>query len=129
MGGMVAAIEQGYPQREIAESSYRFQQSVERGEKIIVGVNGFVDENEAPVPILYIDEGVAETQMARMEDVRRRRDAGRVDKALDALRQAARGTDNTMGPLLECVRAYATVGEMCDALREVWGEYEEVPSI
>jgi methylmalonyl-CoA mutase N-terminal domain/subunit len=129
MGGMVPAVEQGYPQREIAESAYRFQQSVEKKEKIIVGVNGFVDENEVPVPILYIDDAVAETQWARMEDVRRRRDAGRVARALESLRHTAAGTGNTMEPLLECVRAYATVGEMCDALREVWGEYEEVPSI
>ena len=129
MGGMVAAVEQGYPQREIAESSYRFQQSVEKKEKIIVGVNGFVDDSEAPVPILYIDDAVGETQLARMADVRRRRDAGRVAKALESLRHTAAGTGNTMEPLLECVRAYATIGEMCDALREVWGEYEEVPSI
>jgi len=129
MGGMVAAIEQGFPQREIAESAYRFQQAVETGEKIIVGVNGFVDEHEAPVPTLYIDDSVAETQMARLRDVRARQDAARVARALDALRAAARGADNTMYPLLECVRAYATVGQMCDALREVWGEWEEVPSI
>jgi len=129
MGGMVAAIEQGYPQREVAESAYRFQQAVERQDKRIVGVNAYVDENEASVPILYIDEAVGETQLARMEDVKRRRDAGRAAAALDALKRTARGTGNTMEPLLDCVRAYATVGEMCDALRDVWGEYEEVPSI
>ncbi|HEY6358332.1 MAG TPA: methylmalonyl-CoA mutase family protein, partial [Vicinamibacterales bacterium] len=129
MGGMVAAIEHGFPQREIAESSYRFQQAVEARDKIIVGVNGFVDDTEAPVPILYIDDSAADAQLARLHDVRARQDAGRVARALDALRAAARGTDNTMYPLLECVRAYATVGQMCDALREVWGEWEEVPSI
>jgi methylmalonyl-CoA mutase N-terminal domain/subunit len=129
MGGMVAAIEQGFPQREIAESAYRFQRAVEAKEKIIVGVNGFVDENEAPVPILYIDDRASDQQIARLKAVRQGRDAGRVARALEALRTAARGADNTMYPLLECVRAYATVGEMCDALREVWGEWEEVPSI
>jgi methylmalonyl-CoA mutase N-terminal domain/subunit len=129
MGGMVAAIEEGFPQREIAESAYRFQQAVEAGEKVIVGVNGFVDEHEAPVPTLYIDDSVAEAQLTRLQDVRARQDPGRVARALDALRAAARGADNTMYPLLECVRAYATVGQMCDALREVWGEWEEVPSI
>lgn len=129
MGGMVAAIEQGFPQREIAESAYRFQQAVEAHDKIIVGVNGFVDETEAPVPILYIDESAAESQLRRLDQIRGRRDAGRVSKALEALRTAARGSDNTMYPLLDCVRAYATVGEMCDALRQVWGEWEEVPSI
>ncbi len=129
MGGMVAAVEQGYPQREIAESSYRFQQAVERREKLIVGVNAHVEENEAPMSILYIDERAADAQLARLHDVRRRRDAARVQRALADLRDAARGTANTMYPLLECARAYATVGEMCDALREVWGEYEETPSI
>jgi methylmalonyl-CoA mutase N-terminal domain/subunit len=79
------------------------------------------------VPILYIDQ-TAEAGGASGE-VRRTREAGRVSRGLAALRDAARGTDNTMGPLLECVRAYATIGEMCDALRQVWGEYEEVPSI
>ena len=129
MGGMVAAIEQGYPQREIAEASYRFQQAVEKKEKHIVGVNAFVDENEVPLPILYIDDAAAEAQMGRLNDVRARRDQARVTRALADLQDAARGAANTMPPLLECVRAYATIGEMCNALREVWGEYEEVPSI
>ncbi len=125
MGGMVAAIENGYPQREIAEASYAFQQAVEAGEKTIVGVNGFVQEDEPPVPILYIDETAAGIQLARLEELRRTRDGDAVRRSLDALQSAARGADNTMYPLLDCVRAYATVGEMCDALRDVWGEYEE----
>jgi methylmalonyl-CoA mutase N-terminal domain/subunit len=128
MGGMVAAVEQGYPQREIAESSYRFQQAVEAREKLIVGVNAYVEDGES-IPILYIDDQVADLQMARVAAVKARRDQARVDRAIEALREAARGTDNTMYPLLECVRAYATVGEMCDALRQVWGEWEETPSI
>jgi methylmalonyl-CoA mutase N-terminal domain/subunit len=129
LGGMVAAIEQGYPQKEIAEASYRFQQAVERREKVIVGVNDFVQVDEPPHPILYIDESTAETQVARLEELRRTRDNDRVHRSLDALRETARGAGNTMYPLLDCVRAYATIGEMCNALREVWGEYEEVPSI
>jgi methylmalonyl-CoA mutase N-terminal domain/subunit len=129
LGGMVEAIEQGYPQREIGEASYRFHQAVEQREKVIVGVNDFVQDDEAPTPILYIDESTAERQLARLETLRRTRDNDRVKRSLDALREAARGTDNTMYPLLECARAYATVGEMCDALREVWGEYEEVPLV
>jgi len=129
MGGMVAAIEAGYPQREIAESAYRFQQAVERKEKVIVGVNDYVAEDDRPMPILYIDEQVAERQLARLEGLRRTRDADRVARALDALREAAAGSANTMYPILDAVRAYATVGEMCDALREVWGEYEEVPFV
>jgi methylmalonyl-CoA mutase N-terminal domain/subunit len=129
MGGMVEAIEQGYPQREIAEASYTFQQAVEARQKVIVGVNDFVQEDEPRFPILYIDETTAETQLARLEDLKRSRDGDAVRRALDGLRSAALGSGNTMYPLLDCVRAYATVGEMCDALRDVWGEYEEEPSI
>ncbi|MEW6323240.1 MAG: methylmalonyl-CoA mutase family protein [Acidobacteriota bacterium] len=129
MGGMVEAIERGYPQREIAEASYEFQQAVERREKIIVGVNDFVQDDEEPIEILYIDDTAAQTQLARLEELRRTRDAGAVGRALDALRATARGPGNTMPAILDCVRAYATVGEMCDALRDVWGEYEEVPII
>jgi methylmalonyl-CoA mutase, N-terminal domain len=129
MGGMVEAIEQGYPQREIAEASYRFQQAVEKRDKVIVGVNDFVQADEPPMPILYIDDTTAEKQLARLVDLRKTRDNDAVRAALDSLRETARSTGNTMYPLLDCVRAYATVGEMCDALREVWGEYEEVPLI
>jgi methylmalonyl-CoA mutase N-terminal domain/subunit len=129
LGGMVEAIEDGYPQREIAEASYRFHQAVEAREKIIVGVNDFVQEDEPPVPILYIDDTTAARQLARLEELRTTRDNDAVRRSLDALREAARGSANTMYPLLDCVRAYATVGEMCDALRDVWGEYEEVPLI
>jgi methylmalonyl-CoA mutase N-terminal domain/subunit len=129
MGGMVEAIEQGFPQKEIAEASYRFQQSVEKREKIIVGVNDFVQEDEEPVPILYIDETTAERQLSRLGELKRTRDNDRVRRALDVLRETARGAGNTMYPLIDCARAYATVGEMCDALREVWGEWEERATI
>jgi methylmalonyl-CoA mutase N-terminal domain/subunit len=129
MGGMVAAIERGFPQKEIAESAYRFQQSVERKEKIIVGVNDFVQEDEPPIEILYIDESAADKQLAKLERLRKSRNGDAVARALDRLREAARGRANVMPPILDAVRAYATVGEMCDALREVWGEYEEVPVI
>jgi methylmalonyl-CoA mutase, N-terminal domain len=129
MGGMVEAIERGYPQKEIAESAYLFQQSVERREKIIVGVNDFVAENEAPIEILYIDESAAEKQLAKLERLKQTRNQDAVTRALDALKEGARGKANTMPLLVDAVRAYATVGEMCDALREVWGEYEETPII
>ncbi len=129
MGGMVAAIEAGFPQREIAESSYRFQQAFEKKEKIMVGVNAYVDANEPPFPILYIDDQASDQQLARLADLRKTRDNATVSRTLDVLKDVARAGENTMYPLLDCVRAYATVGEMCDALREVWGEYEEVPSI
>jgi methylmalonyl-CoA mutase, N-terminal domain len=129
MGGMVEAIEEGFPQKEIADASYRFQEAVERREKVIVGVNDFVENDEPPLPILYIDETTAETQLGRLERLRATRDNDRLRRSLDALAETARGRGNTMYPLLDCVRAYATVGEMCDALRNVWGEYEEVPII
>jgi methylmalonyl-CoA mutase, N-terminal domain len=129
MGGMVEAIEQGFPMKEIAEASYRFQQSVETRDKIIVGVNDFVQDDETRIPILYIDETTGDRQLARLQALRQTRDADEVRRTLDVLRETARGTGNTMYPLMDCVRAYATVGEMCDALREVWGEYEEVPLI
>jgi methylmalonyl-CoA mutase N-terminal domain/subunit len=129
LGGMVEAIEEGYPQREIAEASYRFQQAVERRDKVIVGVNDFVQDDEPPVPILYIDDTTADIQLQRLEQLRRSRSSGAVSRSLDTLRHTARGQGNTMEALLDCVRAYATVGEMCDALREVWGEYEEVPLV
>jgi methylmalonyl-CoA mutase N-terminal domain/subunit len=129
MGGMVEAIERGFPQKEIAESAYRFQQAVERREKIIVGVNDFVTDPETPIETLYIDESSADTQLEALENLKTKRDSAAVQGALDRLRAAARSTENVMPPILDAVRAYATVGEMCDALREVWGEYVEVPVI
>jgi methylmalonyl-CoA mutase N-terminal domain/subunit len=129
MGGMVEAIEEGFPQREISEASYRFQQAVEARDKIIVGVNDFVQDDEVPIPTLYIDESTGDRQMARLQELRQTRDHDAVCRTLAALKDTARGTGNTMYPLMDCARAYATVGEMCDALREVWGEYQEVPLI
>ncbi len=125
MGGMVAAIERGFPQREIAESAYRFQQDVERKRQVVVGVNEFVSEREGGVPILQIDEVAAQQQLAKVDRLRRTRNKVVVARALDRLRKAASGSENTMPALLDAVRAYATIGEMCDALRDVWGEYQE----
>jgi methylmalonyl-CoA mutase N-terminal domain/subunit len=129
MGGMVEAIERGFPQKEIAESSYRFQQAFECKEKVMVGVNAFVQENEPPLAILYIDESASDKQLAKLEQLKKTRDNDAVGRALDQLRATARTTANLMPPILDAVRVYATVGEMCDALRDVWGEYEEVPVI
>ncbi len=126
MGGMVAAVERGFPQREIQEAAFKFQKAVERKEKIIVGVNEYVMEEE-PFPILYIDQSTGDAQVARVAALKARRDNAAVQAALAHLAQAARGTENIMHPILECTRAYATLGEMCDALREVWGEYVEAP--
>ena len=129
MGGMVEAIEDGFPQREIAEASYRFQQAVESRDKIIVGVNDFVQDGDVGIPTLYIDESTGDRQLARLQELRASRDSAAVRRSLEVLQDTARGTGNTMYSLMDCVRTYATIGEMCDALREVWGEYEEVPLI
>jgi methylmalonyl-CoA mutase, N-terminal domain len=126
MGGMVAAIEQGFPQREIQDASYEYQKAVERKEKIIVGVNEFVMEDEPPIDILLIDEAVAERQIQQLRKLRETRDNGRVRTTLEALSRAARADSGNIIPsVLDCVRAYATLGEMCDALRGVYGVYEE----
>ena len=125
LGGMVPAIEQGYPQKEIHDAAYRYQQEVERGEKIIVGVNKYSGDEKRPIEILQIDDSVARRQCQRLADLRNRRDGGRVDSTLRALGAAAATNQNLMPVIIECVRAYATVGEMCDVLRRVFGTYEE----
>src|SRR5512133_1332788 len=136
MGGMVKAIERGYPQKEIAEASYQFQRAVEAKEKVIVGVNEFAVQEESP-EILYIDESVRRAQTAKLKTLRERRDNDEVRRRLDALKKAAAlepkvkadGTisdANTMPFIVDAVRAYATVGEVCEALRQVYGTYTEV---
>jgi methylmalonyl-CoA mutase, N-terminal domain len=125
MGGMVAAIERSYPQREIAEASYKYQVAVDKKEKIIVGVNDYV-ATEKPLDILQIDETVAHRQAERLTKLRADRSKSEVDRRLNALRKAAEGKDNLMPFLFDAVKSYATVGEICDALREVFGTYEEV---
>jgi methylmalonyl-CoA mutase N-terminal domain/subunit len=125
IGGMIPAIEQGFPQREIAQASYEYQRSIEAGERIIVGVNGFQSEREEPIELLEIDESAARRQEERLAALRKKREAVRVRSSLDALKRAAGGTDNTMPYLLDAVRAYATLGEICDAFRDVFGTYTE----
>jgi len=126
MGGMVEAIEKGFPQREIQESAYQYQKALEAGEQTIVGVNKYQMESESTeVPTLVIDESVRHRQIERLEHVRATRDKGAVAKALDKVRKAAQNGDNTMPFTVEAVRAYATLGEICSALRDVYGVYEE----
>jgi methylmalonyl-CoA mutase N-terminal domain/subunit len=124
MGGMIAAIERGFPQSEIAGASYRYQCEVEAGERVIVGVNRFQSE-EQPIELLQIDDSAGRAQEEKLAALRKRRDQGKVRQALDDLRRAAEGTENTMPYLLNAVRAYATLGEICDALRAVFGTYQE----
>lgn len=125
MGGMVRAIELGYPQREIQESSYWYQKAVERKEKIIVGVNEFVMEEKEKIPILYIDESVAEKQLQRLREVKKERNSSKVKEALSNLKKAVSDDENLMPFILECVKAYCTLGEIMDTLREIWGTYNE----
>jgi methylmalonyl-CoA mutase, N-terminal domain len=124
MGGMIAAIEAGFPQSEIAAASYRYQCELESGERTQVGVNRFAS-GEKPIELLQVDEEAGRHQEAKLAALRRRRDNSEVQKSLDALRRAAEGTVNTMPFLLDAVRAYATLGEICDALRAVFGTYQE----
>jgi methylmalonyl-CoA mutase N-terminal domain/subunit len=123
LGGMLPAIEQGFVQREIGEAAYREQQQVEAGRRIIVGVNRFQTGHERIPPLLRVDPSVVEGQRARLRRVRAERDAGRVTTALAVLAETARGRDNLLLPILECVRTYATVGEICETLRECFGVY------
>ena len=126
MGGMVASIEKGFPQREIQDSAYHYQKAVERGDQVIVGVNKYAMTDEpSEVPILVIDESVRTHQLERLEQTRARRHAGAVANALEKLKTAARKDENTMPATIEAVRAYATLGEICSALRDVYGVYEE----
>ena len=125
MGGMVAAIERGYPQREIADAAYQYQMAVDRKEKIIVGVNEYAG-HENPIEVLRIDEGVAGRQQERLRQLRAERSGDEVRRRLDAVKRAAEGSDNLMPHLYDAVKAYATLGEICDALRIVFGTYQEV---
>jgi methylmalonyl-CoA mutase N-terminal domain/subunit len=129
-GGMVAAITQGYPQNEIADAAYRFQREFDAGERRIVGVNAHVDRSETTeIPVLQVPPGSLERQLARLERTRRERDAGQVEAALAGLRDAASrpgsSEDNLMSHFIRCAEAYATLGEQCGVLREVFGEYRE----
>jgi len=124
-GGMVEAVEAGFPQREIQESAYQYQKAVERGEQTIVGVNKYVMEEEPPVDILQIDETVRDHQLERLAQVRSTRDKGAVSNSLEKLKLAARDNENTMPYIIDAVAAYATVEEICVALRDVYGIYEE----
>jgi len=129
-GGMVASVVDGYPQREIAEAAYRFQREFDLRERRIVGVNAYVDTREVTtVPVLEVPAGSLENHMARLERTRRERDAGEVEAALRGLREAAArpgsSDSNLMPHFIRCAAAYATLGEMCNVLRGVFGEYRE----
>jgi methylmalonyl-CoA mutase N-terminal domain/subunit len=125
LGGMVEAVERGYPQREITEASFHFQQQVEEGEKVIVGVNAHAGAEEPRIPVLRIDPQVESRQVERLAEVRRKRDAGRWRQSLEALREAAKAHGELMPAFLECARAYASIGEQVAVLKDVYGLYHD----
>jgi methylmalonyl-CoA mutase N-terminal domain/subunit len=125
MGGIVAAIEKGYPQREIAASAYAFQRQLESNERVMVGVNRYAVDKDAPIPLLRIDEGVQKSQVENLRKVKASRDAEKVKEALEAIRTAAAGKANLMPPIIVAAKAYATQQEICDVLRAVLGTYTD----
>jgi methylmalonyl-CoA mutase N-terminal domain/subunit len=128
LGGVVAAIKENFFQREIAEASFRFQSELEAGQRVIVGVNRFQEADERPIELLKIDQALEAKQIARVASLRSRRDAAAVEEALGRLRRdAALPDQNLMPAIIDASRAYVTMGEMCDALREVWGTWRETP--
>jgi methylmalonyl-CoA mutase N-terminal domain/subunit len=129
MGGMIKAIEAGFPMREIAEASARYQRELEERKRYMVNVNVYEPQEEQDVEIHRIDPEIPERQLERLENLKKSRDNELVARRLEELKEAARGTDNTMYPILEAVRAYATVQEICDALKDVFGGYRETPVI
>jgi methylmalonyl-CoA mutase N-terminal domain/subunit len=125
LGGVIPALEKGFMQREIAGAAYRYQMEIDTHRRVIVGVNDYEEQAPIRIPLLEMDAEGYRRQVARLERVRRERDSGRVAAALEALRQAARGTENTMPYILDCARAYATLGEIMGVFRDVFGEYRE----
>jgi methylmalonyl-CoA mutase N-terminal domain/subunit len=129
MGGAAAAIERGYVQKEIQDSAYRYQREIEEGQRIVVGLNRFQTEEETPTNLLRVDPTVQQTQVDRLQALRSERDHDEVTRTLTALREAAEGDQNLMTPIIAAVKAYATLGEICDVLRGVFGEYQQVTTL
>jgi methylmalonyl-CoA mutase N-terminal domain/subunit len=129
MGGIVPAIEAGFPQREIAEAAYHYQMQIDGGEKTVVGVNKHTipPEDDHRIPILKIDPAIESDQLSRLRALKQTRDGARVNTALEGLRRACAGRDNVMPHILDAVKAYATVGEICATMKTVFGEYRETP--
>ena len=125
MGGMLRAIETGYVQQEVQKSAYEYQQAVDTGEQVVVGVNRFQADEERPIPTMQVDPEIERTQVARLNALRARRDAAKAKAALAEVERRARSAENLMPAILSAVEAYATVGEISDALRRAFGEYHE----
>jgi len=129
MGGATAAIEKGYIQKEIQDSAYQYQREIEQNERIVVGLNRFQVEEEKPSNLLRVDPAVRDSQVDKLKKLKSERDGEKVKKTLAELKQAAEGRDNLMVPILEAVKAYATLGEICDTLKKVFGEYQQVGTL
>jgi methylmalonyl-CoA mutase N-terminal domain/subunit len=125
MGGMIAAIDKGFPQMEIADAAYRFQTAIDAGEKVMVGVNKYATGGNYQIPVVEIDEQVEVGQIERLRSVRRRRDSRAVRRDLDDLKQACKTGENVMPFCIDAVKDMATVQEICDVYREVFGEYRD----
>ncbi|MCP4633917.1 MAG: methylmalonyl-CoA mutase, partial [candidate division Zixibacteria bacterium] len=129
-GGVLKAIEEGFFQRELADSAYRYQQEIDRNERIIIGVNGYVNEDEKlEIPILEIEESVAINQLASLKKVKENRDNDKTKRSLEDLKKVIQTSDNHFPALLECIRCYASEGEIVDVMKSVFGEYTEPPII
>jgi methylmalonyl-CoA mutase N-terminal domain/subunit len=124
-GGVVAAIEQGFIQKQIEQSAYRFGQSIDNGQRVIVGVNKFTSGGDPDVDLFEVPESTTKRQIDKLKSVRQKRDAKKVEAALAAVAKSAASDENLMPPIIEAVREYATVGEICRALAGVFGEYAE----
>jgi len=128
LGGMVAAVKRNYPQREIADAAFELQQEIDAGERVVVGVNRYVQQDEQPIPTLRVDPALERKQTDRLQGARARRNGAEVERTLAALRQAASNEQtNLMEPLLDCARAHASEGEIVESLQQVFGRYTESP--
>jgi methylmalonyl-CoA mutase N-terminal domain/subunit len=126
MGGMVTAVEQGWPQREIARSAYEFQRNLEAGDQVMVGVNRYCEEDEgSKIPLLHIDEEVEKSQIRRLQEFKKGRDSAKHQRTIDEMKRACESDDNLMAAVLAAVKEGATVGEISDAFRDVWGVYTD----
>ena len=129
MGGMLKAIEAGYPQREIQDAAYDYQRALETQDAVVVGVNRFKSDETEPIPILRIDERIEREQVERVRAVRNKRDKNAASDAMASLESAAQGTENLLPKILHCVESHVTVGEISHTLRRVWGEYQEAVTV
>lgn len=129
LGGAAMAIEKGFIQKEIQESAYHYQKAIETGERVVVGLNKFQVKESAPKNLLRVDLKVQELQVQKMNRLKETRDNAKVEACLSNLKKAAQGTENLMPPILDAVRVYATLGEICEPLRSVFGEYTAVSTL